>query len=155
MCDFRFVNGEGYYDTLLIDPRLAEETPDSIYDARYEDEAYYDFAIKLGGCSAELRRPSLSNVGMAFTEGELSRMLCAYGRAVLPEAWDGSDLTEAAHHVVASILGRSLGEEEAATLVSDMEACLGAGGEVGCADAETAVRWLCQRALESAEFSTY
>jgi hypothetical protein len=154
VCDFRFVTREGYYDTSILDEELAEPTPRSFFDQHYEEEAYYEFAIRLGGCSADQRRPSLSSVGIAFTESELSRTLCAYGRGVVPPDWDGS-LESGAHHVIASTLGRPLDESEAALLVSDMEACIAAGADVGCADAETALRWLCRRAIESAEFATY
>jgi hypothetical protein len=92
---------------------------------------------------------------MAFAEGELSRTLCAYGDGVLPSGWDGADLDAAARHVMSISLGRRIDDDEASRLVGEMEACQAAGAELGCADAETAARWLCQRALESAEFSTY
>jgi hypothetical protein len=154
VCDFRFVGREGYYDTSILDPALAEPMPPSFYDELSEDAGYHDFAIRLGGCNAEQRRPSLSSVGIAFTESELGRLLCAYGRSVVPDGWDG-DLAGGARHVIASTLGRTLDDAEAALLVSDMEACIAAGPEVGCADAATALRWLCRRAMESAEFSTY
>lgn len=154
VCDFRFVGREGYYDTSIVDPALAEPMPPSFYDELSEDAGYHDFAIRLGGCNAEQRRPSLSSVGIAFTESELGRMLCAYGRGVVPADWDG-DLANGARHVIAGTLGRTLDEVEASLLVSDMEACIAAGPDVGCADGETALRWLCRRAIESAEFSTY
>jgi hypothetical protein len=151
VCDFRWVTPEGYYDSSLIDYRLSEETPYSIYDARLGDEAYYELAIKLGGCNAEARRPSLSSVGIAFTEATLARMLCAYGRGVVPADWDG-ELASGARHVIERVLGRVPDDVETGELVGEMQACLGAGG---CSDPETALRWLCTRALESTEFSTY
>lgn len=153
VCDFRWVTPEGFYDTTLIDPRLAEDTPYSIYDARLGDEAYYELAIKLGGCNAEAHRPALSSVGITFTESTLARMLCAYGRGVVPRDWDGR-LASGAQHVIERLLARAPDDSELAELVTEMEACIAAGAQ-GCADPEVAVRWLCTRALESTEFSTY
>jgi hypothetical protein len=158
VCDFRFVTPEGYYDTSMLDLRVADYADDSIYDLHASEDVedgYATAAIRLGGCNAETRRPALSNVGMAFAEGELTRMLCAYGRGVLPDGWDGTDLDAGARHVVRAALGRELDDAEAAELTGEMRECLAAGPDHGCADPETAVRWLCQRALESTEFSTY
>lgn len=153
MCDFRWVTAEGYYDHSIVDSRVAEKKQRSIYDAT-TDQSYVELAIQLGGCSSEGKRPTLSNVGMAFTEGGLSELLCAYGRGVVPEGWTG-DLDAAARHAILSLLGRTPDDGEVAELVGEMSACIDAGASAGCATAETAARWLCQRALESVEFKTY
>jgi hypothetical protein len=153
VCDFRWVTPEGYYDTSVVDSRYAEKRQRSIYDTRTE-QSYIELAIQLGGCSSESKRPPLSNVGMTFTEGGLTEMLCAYGRGVVPEGWTG-DLGVAARHVIATTLARTPDDTEVSELVGEMTACMNAGATDGCADPETAARWLCQRALESVEFTTY
>jgi hypothetical protein len=154
VCDFRWVTPEGFYDESIVDRRYYEKGGLSIYDARMERGAYLELAIKLGGCNAEAKRPALSNVGMAFTEGMLTQLVCAYGRGVVPAGFSG-DLAAGARHVMRATIGRTPNDDETAQLVDEMKACIAAGGTTGCADAETAVRWLCQRALESTEFSTY
>jgi hypothetical protein len=153
VCDFRWVTAEGYYDHSIVDSRVAEQKQRSIYDAR-TDQSYIDIAIQLGGCSSEQKRPTLSNVGMTFTEGGLTELLCAYGRGVVPEGWSG-DLAEAARHVIVSTLARTPDDAEVGELVAEMTACIDGGAATGCANSETAARWLCQRALESVAFTTY
>jgi hypothetical protein len=154
VCDFRWVTPEGFYDSSIVQSKYAEPSQLSIYDARQGRGAYLELAIKLGGCNAEARRPTLSNVGMAYTEGMLSQLVCAYGRGIVPEGFSG-DLEQGARHVIRELLGRTPPADEITELAGEMQACIAAGGAVGCADVETAVRWLCQRALESTEFSTY
>jgi hypothetical protein len=89
---------------------------------------------------------------MAFTEGMVTQFVCAYGSGVVP---DGGDIAAGARHIIRAVLGRTPSDAETGELVGEMQSCIAAGRDTGCADAETAVRWLCQRALESAEFSTY
>jgi hypothetical protein len=111
--------------------------------------------MSLGGCDGDTARPVISNLGLAYAQGQFARPLCAYGRGVLPPGWDGGNLGAAVDHLAAAILSRSLGAGERDELVGELHECLAATGDQGCVDNASAVRWMCRRMLESVEFGTY
>ena len=153
-CDHRFVV-RGGWDVPYVDPRLLDREPSSL-DGLFGPDFHVTASIALGGCNGDTLRPVISNLGLAYAEGQLARRMCAYGRGVLPPGWNGADLGAAIDHLAASILGRSAGDPERAELVGEMRACRdAAAGDQGCGDDESAVRWMCRRMLDSVEFGTY
>lgn len=152
-CDHRFVV-RGGWDATFVDPRFDVREPSSI-DAILGAPQVIDATIALGGCDSDTLRPVVSNLALAYAQGQLARPLCAYGRGVLPPGWDGADLGVAVDHLGAAILGRRIEAGERAELVEEMRACRAAGATDGCADDASAVRWMCRRMLDSAEFGTY
>lgn len=160
-CDHRFVV-RGGWDAAFVDPRRLDREPSSL-DVIFDRNFHIDASIALGGCNGDTSRPVISNLGLAYAQGQLARPLCAYGRGVVPPDWDGGDLGAAVDHLAAAILGRRVGSQERAELVGEMRACRdaettshsGPSGPQGCVDAESAVRWMCRRMLDSVEFGTY
>ncbi len=144
-CDVRNLTVYGY-EWELGDFRFLDD-PESSLDREVED--FYIAAVTaLGGCKSGVPRPTQSNVGLVFAQGEQARLACAYGDKVVP----GGDLGEAAAHLIGRLLHRPPGDGEVDELVGEMQACLDAGA---CVDHEAAARWLCQRLADSTEFSTY
>jgi hypothetical protein len=156
-CDHRFVV-RGGWNPNFVDPRLLFQEPSSL-DALLGDPKFHIKAsLALGGCNGDTMRPVISNLGLAYAQGQLSRPLCAYGGGVLPPDWDGANLHAALDHLAAAILSRALDPEERTELVAEMRACRDADtatGTEGCKDDESAVRWMCRRMLDSVEFGTY
>jgi hypothetical protein len=154
-CDHRYVV-RGGWDVSYLDPRLLEREPSSL-DVLFGPDFHVTASIALGGCNADTTRPVISNLALAYAQGQLARRLCAYGRGVLPPGWDGADLGVAIDHLAASILSRHVDTSERAELIGEMRACRAAGGvdNQGCVDGESAVRWMCRRMLDSVEFGTY
>jgi Protein of unknown function (DUF1549) len=156
-CDHRFVV-RGGWDIAYVDPRLLAPEPSSL-DAMLGPSFHIDASMALGGCNGDILRPVISNLGLAYAQSQLARPLCAYGGGVLPPSWDGADLGAAVDHLAAAILSRQVAGDERAELVGEMRACrdaaAGPGGDQGCVDDESAVRWMCRRMLDSVEFGTY
>ncbi len=153
-CDHRFVQ-RGGIDLTILDRRHFTYQPSSLDELMGDEGFSVRAAITLGGCNADDLRPTRSNIGLAFAQADLARLLCAYGTAVLPPGWDG-DLANAVDHLGTRVLSRTVGGTERGELVAEMQACLAAhAGQPACADLETAVRWMCRRMLDSAEFATY
>ena len=144
-CDPRWVL-RGGIDFSIVDDRYYQYEPGTVDDIVPSLGAY----LAVGGCNADDLRPTRSNIGLAFSQSLLARRLCAYGRGVLPPGWAG-DLDAAATHLAERIFGRA--PEDRAQLVDEMRACMAAPG--GCTTVETAVRWMCRRMIDSAEFATY
>jgi hypothetical protein len=151
-CDFRFVTIGGY-GTYYVDPRLVDRRPSSLDDVYYDGYSTNSMG-RLSGCNSEVKRPEVSNVGLAFNQSDIARVLCAYGETVTPAGWSG-DLNEAATELVANLWHRTPRAGEIEALVNDMQACMAVGGTEGCADDDVAVRWLCHRLVDSVEFTTY
>lgn len=150
-CDVRNLTVYGY-DYELGDARLLADPTSSLDGAVETDGGFYiDAVTSLGGCKAGVPRPTQSTVGLAFAQGQHARTACAYGREAVPRDWDGR-LESAADHLVRRLFARPAADGELDELVADMQACLDAGA---CADADAAARWLCQRLVDSTEFSTY
>lgn len=155
-CDHRFVV-RGGWNAGFVNPRLLVPESSSL-DVFLGPKVGIDASISLGGCDGDTTRPVISNLGLTYAQGQLSRPLCAYGSGVLPESWDGSDLGAGVEHLATTILSRRVDAEERAELVNEMRACRAAGdagGDQGCIDDESAVRWMCRRMLDSVEFGTY
>lgn len=154
-CDHRFVIPGGGYDYYYLDERyLAYD--ESTLEELFEDEEFSIYAtVGLGGCNADDQRPTQSNIGLTFNQADLARRLCAYGQDVVPPGWSG-DLADAVDHLAGTVLARASDDVERGELVGELQACMAAdGAEPACADPESAVRWLCRRMLDSAEFATY
>jgi hypothetical protein len=151
-CDFRFVTIGGY-GTYFVDPRLVDTRPSSLDDVYYDGYSVNSMG-RLSGCNSEIDRPEISNVGLAFNQADIARVLCGYGEEVTPAGWSG-DLTEAATWLVANLWHRAPREGEVAQLVADMGVCLAEGATTGCDDEDAAARWMCQRMIDSLEFTTY
>jgi hypothetical protein len=148
-CDVRNLTVYGF-EYELADPRLVDD-PTSSLDGVAE-EYYLNAVASLGGCKSGSPRPTRSNVGMVFAQGEHARIACAYGDEAVPPGWNG-DLGAAADHLIRRLFARPpSSEDEIDELVGEMEACLGAGA---CGDPDAAARWLCQRLADSTEFATY
>jgi hypothetical protein len=155
-CDFRFVaNGEE--GVFSVDPELVRHVPSPLGDL-FPEERYRSSAQLLGGCAADTPRPRVSTVGVTYAQHDLSRSLCANAALVLPadfDAADGSDaaLARSARHIINHALTREATEAELGELTAEMKECLTAPD--GCESPEAAVRWLCTRILDSAEFALY
>jgi hypothetical protein len=151
-CDFRWV-AIGYYAPIWADPRDVDNYGGSLDTLIYNGYSI-SAIVKLAGCNTDSKRPEVSNIGLAFNQNDIARTLCAYGSGVTPPGWSG-DLAEAATGLIAKLWHRAPAAGEAEAMVTEMTACMAAGGTTGCADASTAARWLCQRMIDSAEFATY
>ena len=151
-CDHRFVV-RGGWNAAYVDPRLLAHEPSSV-DAILGAKHVIDASIALGGCNGDTLRPVISNLALAYSQGQLARPLCAHGAGVLPPSWDGTNLGTAVDHLANAILGRHVEGVERAELVDEMRACRAAGAN-GCTDDASAVRWMCRRMLDSVEFGTY
>lgn len=145
-CDFRAVSAGGFAPR-YSDGRLVERTPGSLDELLYPDFSIAAIA-RLGGCNADAHRTEISNIGLTFNQADLSRTLCAYGRG-LPRS---ISLEVDAQRLVQQIWARQPRSNETLELVADMKQCMDVGS---CPDREIAVRWMCQRMLDSAEFATY
>jgi hypothetical protein len=148
VCDVRNLTVYGYEWELGDWSRL--EDPTSSLDGIVED-FYVNATMALGGCRARAARPTQSNVGLAFAQGEHARTACAYGRAVVPDDWDG-DYAAAADHLIRRLYDRRPHAGELDELVAEMDACVDAGA---CVDDDAAARWLCQRLTDATELTTY
>lgn len=151
-CDFRFVTIGGF-GGYYVDPRLIDTRPSSLDDTYYTGYSI-DAIGRLSGCNSEVKRPEISNIGLAFNQADIARVLCAYGEDVTPPGWSG-DFAEAATWLVGNVWHRAPRDGEVAQLASDMTSCVAAGATTGCEDAATAARWACQRMIDSVEFTTY
>jgi hypothetical protein len=151
-CDFRAVSTGGYAPYFL-DGRLLENQTGTL-----DESAGYGYSVaaigRLAGCSTDSKRPEVSNIGLTFNEADISRTLCAYGRKVVGTSFT-DDFAGASAQLIGALWQRSPKDGEVDALVADMQACVAAGATTGCADGKTAVRWMCQRMLDSAEFATY
>jgi hypothetical protein len=151
-CDFRAVS-TGYYTPYFTDARLLEPYTGTLDAITYNGYSINSI-VKLAGCNSDAKRPEVSNIGLTFNQADISRTLCAYGQGVTPAGFSG-DFNAAAVHLVNNLWHRSPNPGEAEAMATDMTACVAAGGTTGCADAEAAARWMCQRMIDSAEFATY
>jgi hypothetical protein len=156
-CDFRFVSAEDNTE-ILADPTLLEASESTLPDA-FPPERYLAEARALGGCSADRIRPRISSLGLVYAQRSLASELCARGRQVLPDRFDPADpsdvvLRDAAAQVIRSTLSRSASDADLDTFVGEMKDCLAQGSD-GCEDGEQALRWLCTRLVDSAEFAIY
>lgn len=157
-CDFRF-GQSNRYEPQWVDVRDVEMTYGSI-EQRYAGATTSEWGVavgsiqRLGGCTGDSKRPEISNVGLAFSQAAIARELCAVASSMTPPGWAG-DLAAAASHLIDRVWGRAPIAGEVAELVTEMQACIDAGATTGCADAQTAARWLCTRMIDSVEFSTY
>lgn len=164
-CDYRFVaGGVTGPNREAADRRLIATARSPLEGNAFTDESYFAAAQQLGGCSAGVTRPTESSVGLTYAERHLARTLCAVGARVLPGDFNGEDRSErglapAAAHLVARLLSRDARPSEAAALAGDMVKCMNAsragGPAAACPTPESAVRWLCARIAESAQFSYY
>lgn len=148
-CDFRAVTLNGYAPQ-WTDGRLIETKTGSL-DELVSPEYSIQSINRLGGCKTEAHRFEVSNVGLTFNQADLSQMLCAYGRG-LPT---GGRFVDNAAVLIRQLWHRAPRRGEAETMAIEMQRCFDAGSDVGCADRDIAVRWMCQRMLDSAEFATY
>lgn len=155
-CDFRWGQG-GDYEPHWADPRLVENTRGS-FELLVPPVPPYGYTIRaiqrLGGCTGDSRRAEVSNVGLAFSQSAIARELCAVGRGVVPANWNG-ELDDAASYLIERAWNRPATAAELVPLVDEMQACISAGSNIGCANATVAARWLCRRLIDSVEFSTY
>jgi hypothetical protein len=156
-CDFRWISLGGL-STYSVDPRLIETRVSSL-DERYYNGFSANTITRLSGCNSELKRPEVSNIGLAFNQNDIARFMCAYGNEVTPAGWSG-DLGEAATNLIARIWARTPRDGEVDAMVADMNACIAAGPDAGCEDPggaseDIAARWLCRRMIDSVEFTTY
>jgi hypothetical protein len=156
-CDFRWISIGGL-STYSVDPRLVETRPSSL-DDRYYNGFSATTIERLSGCNSELKRPEVSNIGLAFNQNDIARFMCAYGDEVTPAGWSG-DLAEAASNLITRLWARAPYEGEVDAMVADMTACIAAGDVNGCEDPgggseDIAARWLCRRMIDSVEFTTY
>lgn len=143
-CDARWVTRAGI-DIDGVDERIYEFQAGTIDSYLLSLGAY----AAVGGCSADMVRPTRSNIGLAYAQAQLARSLCARGRGVVPPGWN-DDLGVAAEHLSQRIFARPA--DDRAELVREMQLCLADGA---CTGPETAARWLCRRMIDSAEFATY
>jgi hypothetical protein len=148
-CDHRFVV-RGGWDPAFVDPRFLDTRPSGI-DRILGPGKGIDASLELGGCNADTTRPVVSNLALAYAQGQLAEPLCADGDGVLPPSWDG-DMAAALDHLGAAILSRRIETTERTELLGEMHACISAGS---CTTDESAVRWMCRRMLDSVEFGTY
>lgn len=158
-CDFRF-GQSNRYEPQWVDVRDVEMTYGTI-EERYAgapSPSEWGFSVaaiqRLGGCTGDSKRPEISNVGLAFSQAAIARELCAVATSVTPAGWTG-DLAAAATYLIDRVWNRAPLDGEVAALASEAQACIAAGASTGCADAQTAARWLCSRMIDSVEFSTY
>jgi hypothetical protein len=151
-CDFRWI-ANGGYAPYYHDQRLVQYTAGTLDTLRYNGYSIGS-TIRLSGCNTDSRRPEISNVGLVFNQADIARTLCAYGRGVLPPGFT-NDLTEAAGYLSERIWNRIPAAAELSQMVNDMNQCLAAGPTTACMNPETAVRWMCLRMIDSAEFATY
>lgn len=148
-CDYRAVS-IGYYAQQFMDPTLLEQytgTLDAVMFPGYSINSI----VRLSGCNADAKRPEVSNIGLTFNQADIARALCAYGSG-LPTA---EAFPTAAASLIRQIWHRSPKSGEAEAMAGDMSACVAAGAATACEDDEAAVRWMCQRMIDSAEFGTY
>jgi hypothetical protein len=158
-CDFRFL-GIGELGPTNTDPELVKHIPSPLGDEVFPETRYLSDAQQLGGCSADMARPRVSTVGMTYAQHDVARTLCAHAPAVLPPGFRNDDVSDAAlggaaAHLVRRALSRDATAEEVTALGGEMKECLAAGAATGCESAEAAVRWLCVRIVDSAEFALY
>jgi hypothetical protein len=158
-CDYRYLNSFGYDETpYRVDPSILDVRTPTLVSGDWPAGQYLTAGQQLGGCSSGAPRPRFSSVGITYAQHATAQIVCGLGRAVVPSgAGDTSNagLTSVARSVVANVLARPATDAEAAQLAGEMSACLAQGSASGCADAPSAARWLCQRLIDSAEFSLY
>jgi Protein of unknown function (DUF1549) len=157
-CDYRYMSSFGYDETYRVDPSILESKSATLVSGDWPPGQYLTTAQQLGGCSSGAPRPTFSSVGITYAQHATAQIVCGLGRAVVPSGTsDTSDaaLANVARVVVASTLSRPATDAEATELGSEMSACLAQGASSGCADAPSAARWLCQKLVDSAEFSLY
>src|SRR4030095_16862971 len=102
-------------------------------------------------CFGDVRRPDVSNIGLAFAQAAVAREVCA----VAPGAAPSGDLRSGAAALIENAWNRVATDAELEAVVAEMQACLAAGPANGSANPGVALRWLCRRLLDSVEFSTY
>lgn len=158
-CDYRFV-GIGEVGPTNADPKAVLHLPPVLGDAVFPESRYFESAQLLGGCTADAARPRTSTVGMTYAQHDVTRSLCAASKTIFPVGFRADDPSDGAlhaaiDHVMLRALSRAATREERVALAADMKACIDAGPEVGCASVEAAVRWLCTRVVDSAEFALY
>jgi hypothetical protein len=156
-CDFRWGQG-GEYEPQWIDPRIVTSTIGTI-ETNLPATPPHGYSIRaiqrLGGCTGDAKRPEISNVGLAFSQAAIARELCATTPGgVFPAGWNG-DLRDGAAFLVERAWNRVASTTELDLIVTEMQACIAAGPSTGCADERVAMRWLCRRVIDSAEFATY
>lgn len=168
-CDYRFLTTDDIDGLVNPDPAVVDALPGTLGSAFQGDElgalgeaftsaeGYRAIAEGLGGCSNQKQRPRRSSVGIVAAQRTTAQRLCAGGRAVVASVPDASDasLDLVAEDLVRRALSRNTGDAERAQLRAEMRACLDRGPAEGCADVGAAARWLCQRIVDSAEFSIY
>lgn len=147
-CDFRAVS-IGYYAQQFMDPTLMEQYTGTL-DALMFPGYSINSIVRLSGCNSDAKRPEVSNIGLTFNQADIARTLCAYGGG-LPTS---QPFPTAATSLIRQIWHRAPAAGEAEGMAADMSACVAAGG-TACEDEDAAVRWMCQRMIDSAEFATY
>jgi hypothetical protein len=145
------------YDPRVLPGMLFTRTP-TLHAGGWTGTKYLDVARQLGGCNLGGTRATYSSVAIASTQHRVAALACAAGRGVLPAGFDAHDASDAALAAAASqvherTLGRAPTADKLTTLVGEMRACMKA--DAGCAGPEQAVRWLCQRLVDSAQFALY
>jgi hypothetical protein len=155
-CDYRFFSF-GYVSYEHTDPNLIERMPSSLGEG-FPEQSYIDLGFALGGCSTA-PRPIQSSLSIVASQRLAAQLLRAVGRDVLPSGFDPADggvaaLEAAARHIALRTMARPIDDAEATLLGAEMRGCLDAGA-AGCESPEAAVRWVCQRILESAEFGLF
>jgi hypothetical protein len=149
-CDFRAVSF-GYYAQQFFDGRYLEQyanTLDNITNPGYSINSI----VRLSGCNTDSKRPEVSNIGLTFNQADIARTLCAYGSGVPTQE---ADFAGAATSLIRQVWHRSPRVGEAETMADEMNGCVAVGDPDACEDNEAAVRWMCQRMIDSAEFATY
>jgi hypothetical protein len=150
-CDFRWVTAGGYAP-VWANPNHVEPMGGTL-DVRTHAGYSLEALLRLSACTSETRRPALSDIGFAFATADIAHALCAYGTGVLPPGFTGNYDT-AARYLITRIWHRSPDEAELGQMIADMTACQVAPA-TGCGSPEIAVRWMCQRMIDSAQFATY
>jgi hypothetical protein len=157
-CDYRYLNSLGFDETYRVDPSILEVETPTLLGGDWPAGQYLTTGQQLGGCSSGAPRPRFSSVGITYAQHATAQIVCGLGRAVVPTGTSDTSstaLANVARAVVAGTLARAASDAEATQLAGEMSACLAQGASGGCADASSAARWLCQKLVDSAEFSLY
>jgi hypothetical protein len=166
-CDYRFLRAphakaaieprSDGYDPRLVPGELESPEP-TLTSGGWSGVKFREAAKALGGCNPGGARAVFPNLQMASAQHRIAKFACGYGRGVLPPDFrpgDTSDdaLLRAARFVSIRTLVTEPNAEEEDALLREMRDCLAA--KDGCAGAEEAVRWICERVVDSAAFALY